>query len=237
MPSPIYMRQIGGNPYPNIALKLVNTSLQYASVASNASLQTGDIDFTLAAWVWTDVKVAFGGVMSKGNTQAVTVGEYSIYYHTGTDRWRFEVRSPADVLGAVAADNAGAAPLQQWQLLIAWHDSVNNQIGISVDAGTPDLAAWSTGVKASTSAFDVGRLATAYHNGRLDSFGFWKRMLTTGEQLQIYNRNIGMSYKDLGGPLRESLISWWNFDGNYTDSHSTNHLTPNNLPTFISGKR
>ena len=50
----------------------------------------------------------------------------------------------------------------------------------------------------STAEFDIGRRpysgSFGYFNGRIDSVGFWKRVLTSAERTALYNSGNGLEY-------------------------------------------
>src|SRR5690606_6319482 len=104
-------------------------SIQYLSAASNASLQTGDIDFTFAVWVWMASTAArtiagkWGGVSNPGGGR-----EWRLQYFSPGSRYRFEVSSDGGNQTSVAADSFGAPSVEEWHFVVAWHDSINNTI-------------------------------------------------------------------------------------------------------------
>jgi hypothetical protein len=84
-----------------------------------------------------------------------------------------------------------------WYHIICWHDSVNNVIGISINDGTPDTAAHSTGSFDSTTDFVLGCAAdlVGFLNGSIDEVGFWKgRVLGSAERSELYNGGLGLAY-------------------------------------------
>lgn len=165
------------------------------SIADNTALSTGDIDFTVAAWVYLDTLAVTQILAAKSsNIGAAANNEYALYY-ASTARFIFRVSTGAvDTL--LTANTFGAPALSTWYLVIAWHDSVNNVIGISVNAGTPDTSAYASGVVDSTNAFRLGADTQAgrYLNGRLDEVAVWKRVLTSNERARLYNAGAGVTY-------------------------------------------
>lgn len=176
------------------AAGVVNTSSQftaanseYLSRADNASLSVGDIDFAFGRWVYLDSKAANMDIITKwgggGNS------EYIVHYSSTLDRFRFLVSPDGADIFAVVADNFGSPPTATWIHIYAYHDSVANVIGISVNNGTANTVAHSTGVFNGTSAFMIGHRAAggaSHLNGRVDEGQFWKRVLTTDERTEIY---------------------------------------------------
>lgn len=154
------------------------------SRTDSADLSVGDIDFTIAAWVYMDTKPSFAYVAAKG------ANEYYLLYQSDLDRFVWTVGNT----GTLSATNFGSPSTATWYLIIAWHDSVNNQIGISVNNGTADTAAWSSGSSDTIDPFNIGTvngITTVDWNGRIDEVGFWKKVLTAGERTELYNAGVG----------------------------------------------
>ena len=180
------------------------TDGEYLSRASNASLQTGDIDFSLGACVKFGSKGATRVVL--GKWPATGSFEYLLYYDSGADRFSFAVSSTGSgnpgEFAAVAANNLGAPSVGVWYHLVAWHDATANQIGIAVNAGTPNTTAHSGGVRAGTAPLNVGRNDdgdTNFWDGLIGPVRIWKRVLTSQERTDLYNGGAGLAYSAFGG--------------------------------------
>ena len=169
---------------------LANT--EYLSAADNPALSTGDIDFSIAAWVYFDSLTDARTIVSKADTGA---NEYLLYFYN--NRIRFNVANAVEV----AADNLGAPTTGQWYFVVAWHDSVNNQIGIQVNGGTADTAAYAGGVVDGTAPFVIGAYASSAnaHDGRIDQVGFWKGVMSDEESMWLYNNGSGRMYSEITG--------------------------------------
>lgn len=170
--------------------QFTSASSEYLNSTDNASLSTGDIDFTFATWVYLDTKGANRRILAKTNN--VASSEYILTYRSATDRFDFTI---AD--GAIQADanNLGSPSATTWYFIVCWHDSVANTLNIQVNNGTADSSA-TGGTAPSDTAFDfqIGRTAGEYMNGRIDDTAFWKRTLTAAEKTQLYNSGNGYSY-------------------------------------------
>ena len=81
-----------------------------------------------------------------------------------------------------------------WYYVVAWHDSVGNQVGISVNDSVPDTAAFTFGSFDDVGTFAIGKESVNYFGGTIDEVGFWKRTLTSGERTQLYNAGAGLAY-------------------------------------------
>jgi len=170
----------------------------YFSLADNADLSTGDIDWTIAAWVQIESKGSGDDreIASKGDTDSF---EYAFDFSFADDRFRLRVCSGASFanLTTVLANNFGSPSTATWYHVVCWHDSVNNVIGISVNAGTANTTAYSAGTFDSTKQFRIGAyngFGGIYWDGLIDEFGFWKRVLTSGERTSLYNGGSGLAY-------------------------------------------
>lgn len=216
-----------------------NGTSQYLSVASNATLQTGDIDFTVWGWVNLNNKTATQYFVSKYTTSG-NLREYSLNYDVTADKFSF-VTSPDGTttgMSTVYDTTLGSPSVGTWYFIVAWHDSVANKIWISTNNGTPISANHTTGLTALTGAFNIGTIGGGgfFLAGRADGVGFIKRTLTAGEITSLYNIGKGCKYADLPTSISgDSLLKgFWNLDaysagtGAVTRSDSTanaNNLT------------
>lgn len=181
------------------AAQFTAANSEWLSIADNASLSAGDTDFTLAAWVYLDSKSADRWFAAKG-------GEYMFGYRNGSDRLIFIVAKAGNPT-SITAGTFGSPPTATWLHVVGWHDAVADQIGIAVNAGTANTAAYSAGVDDSTSAFEVGRgdfFGLNYMDGRIDALGFWRRVLTAQERTDLYNGGAGLEY-----PFGTAEWPWW----------------------------
>lgn len=172
---------------------------EFLSRASNASLQTGDIAFTWAGWVYLDSLVN-GTMLAKWGTDAGS-REYISFFnhddHAPNDRFTFGVSTDGNAGTFVDATTFGAPSTATWYHLGMWHDPTANTINIRVNNGAANSAAFATGVRSGATTFVFGRLGSAslyYLNGRWDEVGFWKRLLTDQEWTTLYNGGNGMTY-------------------------------------------
>lgn len=176
---------------------------EYFTIDSNASVQTGDIDFTFAAWVQIESE-GFAGVTRDIVSKFVTSGTNSEYLmgYLGSDtsslrRFRFLVRNAANSANvSVSADNLGKPALATWYYVIGWHDAAANTINIQVDNGTVDSLSHTGGVFSAAAPFRIGARgnATSIWDGLIDEVGFWKRVLTADERTDLYNSGNGRDY-------------------------------------------
>lgn len=173
----------------------VRASSQGLQIASNSALQTGDIDFSVAAWVKLASKTATNNYIAvKGNNNA-TAWEYALRYSTATDRFQFAIGNGAAAI--VAADALGAPSTGTWYYIAAWHDATANKIYIQVNDGTINNAA-DAAITANTEPFTIGAAGTpskfSTFDGAIDEVAFWKRTLSADDRTALYNGGAGLAY-------------------------------------------
>lgn len=175
------------------AVYLVEASSQSLSIADNADLSTGDIDFTIAFWVWLDTKTATRWFVGKSNNFGADDVEYASWYNNSIDRFRFTVNN---YVVQVTADNFGSPPTSQWICVIVWHDAAANTINIQVNDGTVNSASHSGGTSDTGQAFRIGadNEPALFHDGRVDNMNFAKRVWTAGERTYFYNSGTGREH-------------------------------------------
>jgi hypothetical protein len=182
-------------------------STKFFRLADNADLSTGDIDFTFAAWVKPSALTkSYAAVLTKGDGSSL---EYQLIYRLSQSAFDWAVKDSAN---NVRATNFGAPSVGTWYHLVCWHDSVNNLIGISVNAGTPNTTSYSGGVTDTAYTFAIGTLgsyadSSSTWDGLIDEVGFWKRVLTSQERTDLYNGGSGLAFSSFGGGVTPSALS------------------------------
>lgn len=159
-------------------------------IVDNTDLSTGDIDFTLSAWVYLDTTGVFRNVITKWEGAGANI-EYLLRVNA-SNQATFTVGNGASNGSATFTTTALSGAT--WYNIIAWHDSVANTISVTVNANaTPASAAWTTGVLDGGSKFALGFSigAGTYWNGRIDAVGLWKRALSSTERDEVYNAGSG----------------------------------------------
>jgi len=189
------------NEYPN--------PYEYLSHADNADLSTGDIDFTIAAWVYGDrtpESNEYWGIVTKDSDSDSR--EYFLIWNGNENRFHFRVMDGSASKGEVKATTFGAPSTLTWYFIVVWHDATANTVNIQVNNGTVDSAATS-GAPADTDAeFRIGRdYSDNYRcwDGRIDEVGFWKRTLTEAERTALYNSGNGVSHPHFCDPVLPTM--------------------------------
>jgi hypothetical protein len=175
-----------------------NASSRYLSLASNASLQAGDVSFSFSCWVYLFSKTTYRWVFAKDSAVAGE-REYYLIYDQPSDRWEFGVFRATDSPVIVRANTLGSPAINTWVHIGCYHDAANDQIGICGAGGPFDTQATGGPLQpASNAEFRIGhssRTATLYFmDGRIDEVGFWKRVLTPSEWAALYNGGAGRTY-------------------------------------------
>ena len=175
---------------------------EFLSHADTASLQTGDINFTYCAWIYIDsIANTFPRVIDK----ASVTGGALLYVRQENSRVTF---AALDSGGGVAVEvlSTDALSTATWYFLCAWFQAdgagpwTEDNCYVSINDGTPDNAAQTAAPAAGNQTFRIGGNDVANRNwdGRMDQFGFWKRVLTQDEITWLYNSGNGRAYAELG---------------------------------------
>ena len=193
---------------------------------SETATQTGDVDFTLGAWVYPAVTNVSQVVVCKLGD----LSEYIMYYDSAVSRWKFGVSVNGSDVYEVTASNFGAPSANAWYSVVGWHDSVNNLLGVSINNGTANTTAHTTGVYVSTNPFVVasgwdGANTFWQLNGRIGPVAMWKSagggggVLTSDQRTALYNAGNGLAYASLDNgsdvipallrPRRHFIIDSW----------------------------
>lgn len=169
-------------------------SSQYLSVADNATLSTGNIPFTLAAWVYVS-STANQMILGKTSLDGSNGYEYVLYYFNSTARVGFGVGNGTS-FQAVQCTNFGALSQNTWYCMIGWHDSVAATLNIQVNNATVTTAARTVTPADTTMPFGIGGTSgnTSRFTGRVDEAALWKRVLTVAERTALYAGGNGVTY-------------------------------------------
>lgn len=182
--------------YGNAAL-MTRANQESLSRSDNASLSTGNIDYTIGLWTnLTSGSLTQYFISKYGPT---TQGEY--YVRTTTaNAVEFNI---VNTSGSPVAVTSPAITVGAWTFIVVWHDSVNNTINIQIDNGTVTSASHSAGSNDGNGAFYIGSISAAQNttlNGAIDEVFFYKRVLTADEREWLYNSGSGRTYADLTAP-------------------------------------
>lgn len=202
------------------ATGIINTARDFESSSDrwlysldDATLDTGDEDFTWQAWVKLESKAAYGIVLVKqdDNFDNRKKAGYYLLYNFDLDRFEFVVGD--GTTSATVTDTViGSPSTGTWYLLHGWHDASANQIGLAINAGTADTTSYSSGSH-NTNVFytgtqETGGVSVAQWDGLIDEVGFWRRVLTSGERTSLYNGGAGLAYPFASAPYDEEGLTY-----------------------------
>lgn len=159
-------------------------------VASSSAVETGDVDYTIAAWFRANAGGVFRVLVGKDN-----LGARDYLLAVDGNNVTFIVFLGASFYAATAP---ATVAVSTWHLAIGWYDSVAKQASVQADNGTVYNAAVPSVSPASNSELQIGARQypglPSFFNGRIDEVGLWKRALTTGERAQLWNSGAGLTY-------------------------------------------
>ena len=166
---------------------------EYLSIADNADVSTGDIDYSVAAWVMLDSTGTSRNIIGKGNPSSGGGCEFCLRYTGGANVFIFTAGKSG---GESQAQHTLTVSTGVWYFVVGWYNSVSNLANIRVNDGTTVSVSHTSGWDTALSLFiGVDTVATGrYWNGRIDEVGFWKRVLTAEEITTLYNNGNGITY-------------------------------------------
>lgn len=171
---------------------------EWLSRVSGASLQTGDIDFTVCGWV--NIESIAGGfdpcLAKKGATAS---REYQVRLDSATNVFQFLVSSDGST--TTTLDYGSTFTTATWYFVIAWHDSVANTINLQVNNGVVASASYASGITAGAGNFQMSYNdwdTVGIYDGLMDEVAFWKRVLTAAERTYLYNSGAGRTWSAAG---------------------------------------
>jgi len=178
--------------------------------SDTASLSTGDIDFSVVAWIKLESlpSVAGGFYTIAGKTANATEREWELCIDSANDKLEFLVYNAA---GSVVGDTGSVDSALQvgvWYFVYAYHDSVNNKVGFRVNASSTNNEVATTGAPTdAASPFSIGAryaVSERFFDGVIDEVAFWKRLLTDAEVNRLYRDGMGMDYAMIQQAVAES---------------------------------
>jgi hypothetical protein len=203
----------------------------YLSVANNSTIQTGDIDYSIAGWVTLDFKSSNRTIISK--TASGGIGEYLLRYDSTADRFYWYMANGA-TYNDLSATSFGSPSTATKYFIYIYHDAAANSMGISVNNGTVDTRATTISPTTNTEPLVFGTFYNSgapsnYLIGILDSWGFWKKKLTADEVTSLYNSGNGRRHCQLSGSLLTNLNFWYDLPENtgtrFDSTSNDNDLT------------
>ena len=209
---------------------------EYFSIAnaSAPNLRYGNEDFYICGWV-NQTTVAVGYVAGKW---AAGDYEWILYYRGSGYGYELIVDSYGNLAAFTRATSTLIPQANTWYFLEAYHDSVNNVVGISVNRNTDTTTSHTTGVNAGTThPLNVG--GTSYFNGKMQGLAFISGIPTASERDALYSRGFGANFSDKPVFSAATIDAWYDFNeasGNALDAGANGYnLTDNNTVTGAAG--
>lgn len=177
------------------AASFVKASSQRLTIADNAALSVGDIDFYMSCWVYPTLDDASSQQTIAGKGGGANNRAWFLYIDWSVDQVKFRVFNSSDASTSVTA--TGTVAINTWYFIEAWHNAASDQIVVAVN-GTTTTATHTTGCRDETGAFQIGATNNGNHfNGYIDEFLFAKYIPTTFERSWLYNSGAGRSYAQI----------------------------------------
>jgi len=186
------------------AARLEAANGEYLDCADNAEISCGtDTPWTIAMWVRPTVAIGSTVLCAKTNSFAT---QRRSCYMVGTASGYLFARVGDNVTYGDAVWGS-TLPVDEWHLIIGYHDPVNDVVGISVDGGTPVETAYAEGTFDSSYPLLVGALnaTTNRFTGDIDSLSLWFRVLTSEERTALYASGAGLDYPFTGAATVHSV--------------------------------
>lgn len=153
---------------------------EFFTVADNADLSVGAVDFWIHAWVYFDGVSGFQALIDKGSAN-----EYTLFAQD--DGLAFTVNG-----GSATASKPASLSINTWYCIDAWWDNAAGSVNLTINAGSTATAA-GAGAGDGVANFVIGSLggSTWFLGGRLDEVFFSKRLPTADERTALYNSSNG----------------------------------------------
>jgi hypothetical protein len=191
------------------ALQLTAASSQslYRLVYDSNCLILNDESFFGHIWVYMDSKVTFRTIASHWRSDGANQSWY-LWYNSGTDRFEFNVLDTVPTQYTAQASSFGSPSTGTWYFICFWLDKIAGTVNIQVNNGTVNSTSIGTApIQGSLVNFRIGAIDATpddvpdnFWNGRLEQFGFWRRILTTGERSSLYNSGNGADFTVVTDP-------------------------------------
>jgi hypothetical protein len=179
----------------------------HLDIVTNSTIETGDVNYTIAFWVNLETNVADGDCVGKnaGSPIGAVVDEYIVGYEAppGSDRFRFTVCGGGPVYTTVAANVLGSPTTGTWYFIVCWHDMSDGTINIQInDSPTFDTAVRTEPMNTGYAPLNVGQYGTPsvaapshFLHGFVDELAFWKgRVLNPAQRSALYNGGAGLPF-------------------------------------------
>lgn len=201
--------------YPAASFTAANSEY-LARAGDDVALSVGNQDCSWVAWAMASDLSATRVILGKYSA-ADTQRAYQLSF-SAPPTIRIIVSDNGALAGGHGVIQAwsGTPAVDTWYLVIGYHDAANDLVGISVNGGAFETAAWSTGIFDNTTAFSVGAYIDSagpdgFMQGRIGPCGIAKGyVLSTADRDELYNSGNGILYAQMSAGLAAKFGSaWW----------------------------
>ena len=188
------------------ASQFTASNSEYLSHTDNATFsQTGDMSFSF--WMYGDTLPSTNGtnagliekLLGTGNQRSYLFGMSYGVGTADTAEWRIAMSSDGSALTTKYITRT-ATSTSTWYHVVITYDASAGTVEIFVNGSSEGTATGlPTSIYDSTASFYLGASVNAlasYFDGRLDEFGFWSKVLTSGEISDLYNSGSGIPFAE-----------------------------------------
>lgn len=168
----------------------VAANSEYFSLGDLASTSFGNESFTVACWVYLGDQTIDRRVFHKGRGLGANEFSYALRYRQASNNMRFAISDGSSASGINSNETISG---NTWYFVVCWHDASLDTINISVNAGTPATASWTSGSINDSDPLVIGSdTQGTYYDGRICKMGIWRRVLVQAEINMLYNGGNGV---------------------------------------------
>lgn len=196
----------------NNAGSFVSATSQSLSHADVAALKTGNVTWSVAAWLnLTDTSASHFAFCKDDLSNP---REYDFGYTTGAGGTFFiEAFAAGDTGKVLNATTFGTPTIATYYFVVGSYNSSDNKLRISVNDGTVDSLSSVTPQATSVAAVYIGSRSdgSVYFNGLIDQLLFYKRDLFAipADITSLYNAGNGLSYAQMvAGRTTKNTRAW-----------------------------
>lgn len=168
--------------------RYVSANSESLTRANSADLSTGDIDFTISAWVVVTTSTNVQRIILS-KTESGPGDEYALYM-VSSGNFAFFIANGASY--RIVTNNTSIV-VGNYYHVVCWHNAAGDTVNIRVnDSTTATQSTGGTIPDSGGATFQIGSYrATQYWNGDIDEVGFWKKVLSASEITELYNAGAG----------------------------------------------
>ncbi len=226
---------------------------QFLSIPDNATLSTGDISFTISAWVNADDLTSSNGatfplrvIAEKRQNSTPNNTEWMLLYdgNVGVEKFRFYTYNSAGVtIGDVSASTPTPIATSTWYYVVAWRDKVNDTVNIQVNneviySQSENLSSGSTSDTGVDFRIGGAGWGPVNWSGKIDEVGFWKTVLSDSQRSQLFNSGLDTNqYQSTGGQITNhpKYFAYWGGADDVTADHVNTIFVPASKVSWARG--